>query len=298
MGLGLLVGVAALGVISARSVVERRQQIGVMRAIGFRRRMVEASFLLESSFLALTSIVVGTLLGLLLAWNIIDDTRRAAELGEPDARRSLAQPPRHLPARLRRGDDRHDRPGPPRRAGPPRRGAPLRVTAPAENPKPDGGRPHAARRAPLMAPLRPRAKLRPATTEGDGTMTMRKVLEYGGILAGVVLIAFGIGALWLSFDARSTVQDELAREQIVGGDDMSPEASSPGSTRPVWTCPLPTATSPARRSTRGRGALLLAVHAHPRPRVLGRPDLRPDGPLPGRRRSGEPRPARATRRRR
>jgi putative ABC transport system permease protein len=76
MGLGLLVGVAALGVISARSVVERRQQIGVMRAIGFRRRMVEASFLLESSFLALTSIVVGTLLGLVLAWNIIDDTRR------------------------------------------------------------------------------------------------------------------------------------------------------------------------------------------------------------------------------
>ena len=37
MGLGLIVGVAALGVISARSVVERRQQIGVLRAIGFRR---------------------------------------------------------------------------------------------------------------------------------------------------------------------------------------------------------------------------------------------------------------------
>ena len=75
MGLGLLVGVAALGVISARSVVERRQQIGVMRAIGFGG-MIEASFLLESSFLAVTSIVVGTLLGLLLAWNIINDTRR------------------------------------------------------------------------------------------------------------------------------------------------------------------------------------------------------------------------------
>jgi len=68
--------VAALGVISARSVVERRQQIGVMRAIGFRRGMVQASFLLESSFVALTSIVVGTVLGLVLAWNIIDDTRR------------------------------------------------------------------------------------------------------------------------------------------------------------------------------------------------------------------------------
>jgi putative ABC transport system permease protein len=76
LGLGLLVGVAALGVISARSVVERRQQIGVLRAIGFRRRMVQATFLLESSFIALTSIIVGTGLGLLLAWNIIQDTRR------------------------------------------------------------------------------------------------------------------------------------------------------------------------------------------------------------------------------
>ncbi|HEU5009241.1 MAG TPA: FtsX-like permease family protein [Gaiellaceae bacterium] len=76
LGLGLLVGVAALGVISARAVVERRQQIGVMRAIGFRREMVQAAFLLESSFVALTAIVVGTALGLLLAWNIIDDTRQ------------------------------------------------------------------------------------------------------------------------------------------------------------------------------------------------------------------------------
>jgi putative ABC transport system permease protein len=73
LGLGLIVGVAALGVISARAVVERRQQIGVMRAIGFRTRMVQAAFLLESSFIALTSILAGTALGLLLAWNIIRD---------------------------------------------------------------------------------------------------------------------------------------------------------------------------------------------------------------------------------
>jgi putative ABC transport system permease protein len=76
MALGLIVGVAALGVISARAVVERRQQIGVMRAIGFRRRMVQLAFLLESSFVALTAIVVGTGLGLMLAWNIIDDQRQ------------------------------------------------------------------------------------------------------------------------------------------------------------------------------------------------------------------------------
>jgi putative ABC transport system permease protein len=75
MGLGLLVGVAALGVITARSVVERRQQIGVLRAIGFRRRMVQLAFVLESSFIALTSILVGTILGLAVAFNVIRDSQ-------------------------------------------------------------------------------------------------------------------------------------------------------------------------------------------------------------------------------
>jgi len=76
LGLGLLVGVAALGVISTRAVVERRQQIGVMRAIGFRSSMVRLAFLIESSFVALTAIVVGTALGLVLSWNIVDDQRQ------------------------------------------------------------------------------------------------------------------------------------------------------------------------------------------------------------------------------
>jgi putative ABC transport system permease protein len=73
MGLGLIVGVAALGVISARAVVERRQQIGVLRAIGFRRRMIQLSFLLESSFIALTAIVVGTFFGLIVSHTVITD---------------------------------------------------------------------------------------------------------------------------------------------------------------------------------------------------------------------------------
>jgi putative ABC transport system permease protein len=77
MGLGLIVGVAALGVITARAVVERRQQIGVLRAIGFRRQMVQLSLLIESSFIALTSIVVGTGLGLVVAYNVILDSRRS-----------------------------------------------------------------------------------------------------------------------------------------------------------------------------------------------------------------------------
>jgi putative ABC transport system permease protein len=74
MGLGLVVGVAALGVISARSVVERRQQIGVLRAIGFQRGMVQLAFLLEAAFIAVTSIVVGSALGLIVARNVIADS--------------------------------------------------------------------------------------------------------------------------------------------------------------------------------------------------------------------------------
>ena len=46
-----------------------------MRAIGFQRRMVQLSFLLESSFIALTSIVVGTALGLAVAFNVISDSK-------------------------------------------------------------------------------------------------------------------------------------------------------------------------------------------------------------------------------
>jgi putative ABC transport system permease protein len=76
MGLGLVVGVAALGVITARAVVERRQQIGVLRAIGFSRAMVQASFLIESSFIALTSIFVGTGLALAVAYNVVNESRR------------------------------------------------------------------------------------------------------------------------------------------------------------------------------------------------------------------------------
>ena len=71
MGLGLVVGVAALGVISARAVVERRQQIGVLRAIGYRQRMVQIVFLLESSYVAILGIAMGCILGLILAFNIV-----------------------------------------------------------------------------------------------------------------------------------------------------------------------------------------------------------------------------------
>jgi len=53
-------------------------------------------------------------------------------------------------------------------------------------------------------------------------MNARRLLELGGVGAGIVLIAFGIGSLVLGLNARSTVRDELKREFIVGSDDMNP----------------------------------------------------------------------------
>jgi hypothetical protein len=53
---------------------------------------------------------------------------------------------------------------------------------------------------------------------------MRRWLEWGGIAAGVVLIAFGIGALVLSVQGKNTVKDSLAQEQITGTPDMTPSA--------------------------------------------------------------------------
>ncbi len=81
MGLGLLTGIAALGVISFRSVVERRQQIGMLRAIGYQRNMVALSFMLESLVIAILGVVSGTILALILSYNLInsEDFQEGAE---------------------------------------------------------------------------------------------------------------------------------------------------------------------------------------------------------------------------
>lgn len=72
MGMGLLVGIAAVGVIAFRSVVERRQEIGMLRAIGFQRSSVALGLLLETSFIALLGIASGIGLALVLCFNLFD----------------------------------------------------------------------------------------------------------------------------------------------------------------------------------------------------------------------------------
>jgi putative ABC transport system permease protein len=71
MGLGLFVGVAAVGVIAFRTVVERRQQIGMLRALGYTRGMVGLTFVLESAFIALAGVFSGVLFALVLSRQLI-----------------------------------------------------------------------------------------------------------------------------------------------------------------------------------------------------------------------------------
>jgi putative ABC transport system permease protein len=70
MALGLLVGVAALGVIAFRSVVERRQQIGMLRAIGYQREAIALTFMMESVFIGLMGILSGVVGGVIVSRNV------------------------------------------------------------------------------------------------------------------------------------------------------------------------------------------------------------------------------------
>ena len=49
---------------------------------------------------------------------------------------------------------------------------------------------------------------------------MSKLYIYAGIAASCVMICIGVGAIAVGLDGRSTVRDELARENIVGTPDM------------------------------------------------------------------------------
>jgi len=72
VALGLLVGIAGLGVVMIRAVRERRREVGVLRALGFSGIAVRRAFLAESSFIALEGVAVGTALALITAWQLVD----------------------------------------------------------------------------------------------------------------------------------------------------------------------------------------------------------------------------------
>jgi hypothetical protein len=50
----------------------------------------------------------------------------------------------------------------------------------------------------------------------------RKAFEYAGYVAGAVLIAFGVAAIYMGIDGRATVRDSLEAEQITFGEADDP----------------------------------------------------------------------------
>ncbi len=71
IALGLVVGIAGLGVVMVRAVRERRRQVGVLRSLGFEAKQVRRAFLAESGFIALLGVLTGTVLAITVAWRLI-----------------------------------------------------------------------------------------------------------------------------------------------------------------------------------------------------------------------------------
>jgi putative ABC transport system permease protein len=70
LGLGLIVGIASVGVVTVRSTLERRQEIGIMRAIGFNRSLIVKSLLFEATFATTLAAALGLSTGLVVSYAI------------------------------------------------------------------------------------------------------------------------------------------------------------------------------------------------------------------------------------
>ena len=71
IALGLVVGIAGLGVVMVRAVRERRREVGILRSLGFQAAQVRRAFLAESGFIALIGVLTGTILAIIVAWRLI-----------------------------------------------------------------------------------------------------------------------------------------------------------------------------------------------------------------------------------
>lgn len=71
MGLGLLAGIAALGLLSVQGVLERRQQLATLRALGFTGGHIRTMLIVESISIAAAAVGLGIAVGLLLARTLV-----------------------------------------------------------------------------------------------------------------------------------------------------------------------------------------------------------------------------------
>jgi hypothetical protein len=90
---------------------------------------------------------------------------------------------------------------------------------------------------------------------------MRRALEIGGMITAVVLIAFGVAAIVIGANGRSTVQSNLAEQKIVGTTDMTPTAIKAEATKAGLTnVTLPTCTVAGKTVENGETARCFAQY--------------------------------------
>ena len=90
---------------------------------------------------------------------------------------------------------------------------------------------------------------------------MRRWLQYGGFAAGIVLILFGIVAIAMGVNGRSTVTDSLKQEQIVGTPDMNPAAiAAEAKAAGLKNVTLPTCNVAGKAITNGSAARCFASY--------------------------------------
>jgi len=92
---------------------------------------------------------------------------------------------------------------------------------------------------------------------------MRRAFEIGGLVAAVVLIAFGAVAVAMGLQGRSTVHDTLVTQQIVGTPDMTPAgitAEARAAHLDVAKLTIPSCTAATKTVTNGTQARCFAQY--------------------------------------
>ena len=90
---------------------------------------------------------------------------------------------------------------------------------------------------------------------------MKKFFQMGGVIAGVLLVAFGIGAMAIGLTGRSEVRSDVKREAIVGSADMTPSAIKAEATKAgLKNVALPTCNVAGEAITTGPEAKCFASY--------------------------------------
>jgi hypothetical protein len=89
---------------------------------------------------------------------------------------------------------------------------------------------------------------------------MSRPFRLGGIIAGLVLVVFGVGAIVTGLAGRSEVAGNIKREQIVGSPDMKPALIAVAAKQAGLTVALPTCDVAGKAISSGGDAKCFASY--------------------------------------